>query len=105
MQSHISAKIKFRCIIGILRFERKKKQKICIHFKAGANEFLDYAQCIKKIKKYYKTKQFHTLEESLEYTCKKLKKHFPQIFYITVSIYKTQIIKNARVGVSLEKKY
>lgn len=105
MQSHIIIKAKFRCIIGVLAFERKKKQKICIHLKAGANEFLDYALCLKKIKKYYKKKQFYTLEEGLEYVCKKLKKNFPQIFYITISSHKIQIIKNATVGVSLKKKY
>ncbi|ELU1712602.1 dihydroneopterin aldolase, partial [Campylobacter jejuni] len=28
MQSHIKIKFHFKCIIGILDFERKKKQKI-----------------------------------------------------------------------------
>ncbi|EAI9012029.1 dihydroneopterin aldolase, partial [Campylobacter coli] len=27
MQSHINIKMQFKCIIGILKFERKKKQK------------------------------------------------------------------------------
>ncbi|EOH2343586.1 dihydroneopterin aldolase, partial [Campylobacter jejuni] len=34
MQSHIKIKFRFKCIIGILDFERKKKQKIIIKLKA-----------------------------------------------------------------------
>ncbi|ECR6749753.1 dihydroneopterin aldolase, partial [Campylobacter coli] len=53
MQSYINIKMQFKCIIGILKFERKKKQKVCVHLKAKANDFLDYAKVSKKIKKYY----------------------------------------------------
>ncbi|EAC2147143.1 dihydroneopterin aldolase, partial [Campylobacter coli] len=52
MQSHINIKMQFKCIIGILKFERKKKQKVCIYLTAKANDFLDYAKVSKRIKKY-----------------------------------------------------
>lgn len=105
MQSHIKIKLHFKCIIGILDFERKKKQKICIKLQAKATEFLDYAKVSKKIKKYYKQKKFFTLEDSLEFVCQKLKDKFPQISYIKITTYKPKIIKNAKVGVSLKKFY
>ncbi len=101
MQSYINIKMQFKCIIGILKFERKKKQKVCVHLKAKANDFLDYAKVSKKIKKYYKKEQFLTLEESLEFVCAKLHKKFPQIYYIKISTYKPEIIKITRVGVKL----
>ncbi|EAI0374164.1 dihydroneopterin aldolase, partial [Campylobacter jejuni] len=53
MQSHIKIKFHFKCIIGILDFERRKKQKIIIKLKAKANEFLNYAEVITKIKTWY----------------------------------------------------
>lgn len=58
MQSHIKIKFHFKCIIGILDFERKK-QKIIIKLKAKANEFLNYAEVITKIKTWYKKKNLH----------------------------------------------
>ncbi|ELM1404569.1 dihydroneopterin aldolase [Campylobacter coli] len=105
MQSHINIKMQFKCIIGILKFERKKKQKVCIYLTAKANDFLDYAKVSKRIKKYYKKEQFLTLEESLEFVCAKLHRKFPQIYYIKIKTYKPKIIKNARVGVKLKKFY
>lgn len=58
MQSHINIKMQFKCIIGILKFERKKKQKVCIYLTAKANDFLDYAKVSKKIKNTIKKNNF-----------------------------------------------
>ncbi|TKX32606.1 dihydroneopterin aldolase [Campylobacter aviculae] len=105
MQSYINIKIHFKCIIGVLNFERKKKQKVCVKFKAKADDFLDYAKVSKKIKKYYKKKKFFTIEESLDFICAKLHTKFPQIYYIKIATFKPKIIKNAKVGVKLKKRY
>ncbi|MBZ7941839.1 dihydroneopterin aldolase [Campylobacter molothri] len=105
MQSHISIKIHFKCIIGILNFERKKKQKICVKLKAKANDFLDYARVSKKIKKIYKKEKFFTLEESVDFVCEKLHSKFPQIIYLKIATFKPKIIKNSIVGVKLKKRY
>lgn len=105
MQSHIKIKFHFKCIIGILDFERKKKQKIIIKLKAKANGFLDYAEVITKIKKWYKKEKFYTLEESLDFVGFSLKKDFSDLSHLNIKIFKPHIIKNARVGVKLKKKY
>ncbi len=51
MQSHINIKMQFKCIIGILKFERKKKQKVCIYLTTKANDFFRLCQGIKKNQK------------------------------------------------------
>lgn len=105
MPSHIKIKLKFRCIIGILKFERKKKQKIIIKVRARSDEFLDYAQVSKLIKKCYKKQKFRTLEESLEFSVLKLKEHFSSLDSVKISAFKPEIIKNAKVGVSFKKNF
>ncbi|MDO4674085.1 dihydroneopterin aldolase [Campylobacter sp.] len=102
MQSHIKIKLKFKCIIGILDFERKKKQTVIVKIKAKANDFLDYAKVAKRVKKIYKKHKFQTIEESLRSSSQKLKQHFPQIYYLKITTLKPQIIKNAEVGASVK---
>lgn len=105
MQSHIKIELKFKCIIGILDFERKKKQKIIVKIKAKSNEFLDYAKVSKFVKKYYKKEKFYTLEESLEFISLKLKENFPSLIFIKISTFKPKIIKKTKVGVSFKKNF
>ncbi|TQR33113.1 dihydroneopterin aldolase [Campylobacter sp. MIT 99-7217] len=105
MQSHIKIKLKFKCIIGILDFERKKKQKIQIKLEAKSDDFLDYAQLVNHLKKIYKTRQFKLIEESLEELCHELKNLYPQIKFLKITLYKLKIIKKAKVGSSIERIY
>ena len=102
MQSHIKIKLKFKCIIGILDFEREKKQKVIVKIKAKADEFLDYAKVTRVVKIDYKKQKFQTIEESLEFISLNLKKIFPQISYLKITTFKPKILKNAKVGVSNE---
>ncbi len=95
MQSHIKIKFHFKCIIGILDFERRKKQKIIIKLKAKANEFLNYAEVITKIKTWYKKEEFYTLEESLDFVSLNLKKDFPNLTNLNIKIFKPHIIFQA----------
>ena len=105
MQSDINIKFHFRCIIGILNFERHKKQKVIIKIKAKSTSFLNYAKVISSVKKTYKKEKFHTLEESLKFNAKKLKKKFPSLFKLKIKAYKPEILKNAKVGVRLKKSW
>ena len=105
MQSNIKIKSKFKCIIGLLNFERKKKQKIIIKIKAKSDDFLDYAKLEKKVKKIYKKNKFFTIEDSLEFTSKELKNKFENLKYIKISVFKPNIIRNAKVGASVKKYY
>ena len=38
----ISLKMRFKCVVGVLSFERVKKQKISLKLNANTSEFIDY---------------------------------------------------------------
>ncbi|KGI56547.1 dihydroneopterin aldolase [Campylobacter sp. MIT 97-5078] len=105
MQSHIKIKLQFKCIIGILDFEREKKQKIIIKLKAKSSDFLDYALICKWLKKTFKEERFKLLEEALSFINLHLKELYPNLIFIKISIYKPKIIKKAKCGAYLKKKY
>lgn len=105
MQSCIKIRLKFSCIIGILAFEREKKQKIIIKLKAKSDEFLDYAKLCKWLKKSYKKHKFKLLEQSLKFIIKELKRKHPHLRCVKISICKPHIIKNARVSAFAKKKF
>lgn len=105
MQSCIKIKLKFSCIIGILPFEREKKQKIVLKLCAKSDEFLDYALLCAWLKKTYKSQKFKLLEDSLNFVIKELKKNHPQLKFLKISVCKPKIIKNARVKAFLKKKF
>lgn len=105
MQTSIKIKLHFRCILGLLPFERQIAQRVSLDIKASSKGFLDYAKVAKRAKKLYKKGRFHTIEKSLEIVAKELKLSFPKIKYIKISLIKKDIIKNAKVGASMMKKY
>jgi len=105
MQSHIKLKLKFKCIIGILDFERKKKQKIIVKIRAKSDEFLDYAELAKNIKNTYKKHKFYTIEESLEILAAELKQKFSSLYYIKIHTFKPEILKNTKAGACFQKKF
>ncbi|KAA6228502.1 dihydroneopterin aldolase [Campylobacter sp. LR286c] len=103
MQSDIRIRLKFKCIIGMLDFERKKKQKIIVKISAKSNTFLDYTKLAKEIKKIYKKEKFYTIEESLKFISENLKNNFNELSYLKIITYKPQILKNTRVGAKIKK--
>lgn len=105
MQSHIIIEINFKCIIGLLEFERLEKQTISLKINAKANSFLDYAKVAKLSKKYLKKKKFYTLEKANKKLAKKIKNNFPQLTKIKIKIKKMEIMKNAILGAKYKKKY
>lgn len=105
MQSCIKIKLKLSCIIGILPFEREKKQKVLIKLKAKSAEFLDYAVLCEWLKHTYKKQKFELVEESLEFVANELKKIHPALCSLQISITKPHIIKNARAGAFVKKKF
>lgn len=105
MQSHIKINLELKCIIGLLDFERIQEQTILIELEAKSKKFLDYAKLCARIEKIYKKKKFKTIEKSLKYICKNIKKHHKKLTFITITCYKPDIIKNAKVGATLTKKY
>lgn len=105
MQSHIKISFRFKCIVGILPKERCKKQPLCIKLEARADEFLDYAKILAFVKKSYKEKEFELLEQSLEFLSLELKKTYPSLKKLKIYASKSKIIKKARVGVMMKKKF
>ena len=93
--------LKFKCIIGILEFERKKKQQVIVNisfkYEFENNNFIDYSKIISHIKKIMKKKKFHLIEDSIIYITKNIKKNY-KITNLKLQIIKPSIIKNVKVS-------
>ena len=105
MQSCVKIRLKFSCIIGILPFERKQKQKIVLKLKAKSDEFLDYAVLCEWLKFTYEKRKFELLEQSLEFVASELQKTHPALRSFKMSVSKPHIIKNARVSAFIKRKF
>lgn len=99
--------LEFKCIIGVLNFEREKSQKVLMDITLHVNDedFVDYAKVVSLTKKVYKKEKFFTLEESLLHVSEILKTKFPQIKRSKIKIIKPNILSKCRVGAEFEKKY
>ncbi len=92
----------FKCIIGILDFERVKKQKIVIDIffeydYLNNDTFIDYSEISSKIEKIMKKKKFELLEEAILYIENYLNKKYP-IKNLKIKISKPNILKNCIVS-------
>ena len=65
----------FKCIIGILDFERVKKQKVIINisfdYDFSKDNFIDYSEVANLVKKSMKKNKFKLLEDAVK-TIKKV---------------------------------
>ncbi len=97
----------FKCIIGLLDFEREKAQRVILDLSLHVDDddFLDYAKVAKFVEKVYKKEKFFKLETSLLHVSELLKKKFPQIRGIKIKIIKPNILSKCRVGAVYEKRY
>lgn len=98
--------LEFKCIIGILKEERVKKQRVLIDvsfdytYDKKERDFVDYAEVAKTIEKIMKKEKFFLIEEALL----KLKKDLKEKFFIenlSLNITKPDILHNCRVSVAL----
>jgi len=93
----------FKCIIGILPFEREKKQKVVINvsfnYKFKKNEFINYADIVNVLESSMKKKKFLLIEDALIYLKKEIKTNY-KIKKLTISITKPNIIDNCEVSVT-----
>lgn len=94
----------FEAIIGILPFEREKKQKIQIdsHF-IYSGDFLDYRELRDFIKNAF-LQNFRLLEDALEYFKSEIPKHFLQIESFCLKITKLEIFEDCKVAMQVEYK-
>ena len=58
----ISLKMRFKCVVGVLSFERVKKQKISLKLSANTSEFIDYGLISEYIYASFKQQKFIYLE-------------------------------------------
>jgi dihydroneopterin aldolase len=102
MKIHIND-LTFKCIIGILDFERVTKQKVVINlsfeYKFQRNEFIDYSEISKLIKQTMKKKKFLLIEDALIYIETKLYKLY-KINHFIITISKPNILQDCLVSVS-----
>jgi len=95
--------LSFKCIIGILDFERKKKQKVIVNISFDyvfkENEFIDYGEISLLVQKQMKKKKFLLIEDAIIFLESKLKKNY-QINNLSIHISKPDILKNCIVSVS-----
>lgn len=99
----------FECIIGIMKEERLKAQKVeitaQISYEPQSDGFLDYMKICREIKKEFVTKKFRLLEEAAMDVCEMLKSKNQAILSISLKIIKPEVRNDAKVGVAFEKSF
>jgi len=95
--------LEFKCIIGILNFERAKKQKVIINvsfeYDFINNVFIDYQEVANLIKKTMKQEKFELLEDAVK-NIEKLLYETYEIKNLKIKISKPNILKNCIVSLS-----
>jgi len=95
----------FKTIIGILPFERIKKQKVIVNitfkyqFDSLQKDFVDYSKVSLFVKNTMKKKKFELIEDAILTLEKKLIKKF-KISNLKIKITKPTILKDCVVSVS-----
>lgn len=96
--------LKFKTIIGILPFERIKKQNVIIDmsfkykYSNKKKEFVDYSLVVKDVKKLMKQNKYKLIEEALIDIKSKLNLKYP-IKNLKLKISKPNILKDCKVSV------
>lgn len=96
--------LSFKTIIGILPFERVKKQKVIVNLSFSykyddeKKDFVDYSLVVNDIKSIMKKKKFELIEEAILYLEKKLCLKYP-ISNLCLKITKPTILKDCKVSV------
>ncbi len=93
----------FKCIIGILDFERTKKQKVIINisfeYNFSKDLFIDYSEISNLVKSTMKKEKFLLLEDAILYL-EKLLNNLYNISNLQIKISKPDILKDCIVSLS-----
>ncbi len=95
--------LKFKCIIGILDFERVTEQELIINVLIKykyTDIFIDYSEISKFIKSHMKKNKFLLIEDALASLGENLKEIFPLINIVNLKITKPSIMTDCKVSVS-----
>lgn len=94
----------FKCIIGILDFEREKKQRVIIdlsfNYKFKSGSFIDYAEVSNLIKSTMKREKYLLLEDAIKELSSLIYKKY-EIKNLKLKISKPDILKDCIVSLSL----
>jgi dihydroneopterin aldolase len=94
--------LKFQCIIGILKKERKTKQKVIVNIKFNYNykkqNFIDYSEVAQLVEQNLKKQRFGLIEDAILDTKDLLEYKF-DIKKLKIKITKPDILKNCLVSV------
>ncbi|HJE03628.1 Dihydroneopterin aldolase [Aliarcobacter thereius] len=97
-------KLTFKSIIGILDFEREKKQKVVVdlsfEYDFRNDEFINYAEVSKLIKTTMKNKKYYLLEDAIKDISSLLYEKY-SIKNLKLKISKPDILKDCIVSLSL----
>ncbi|MDN5099019.1 dihydroneopterin aldolase [Aliarcobacter butzleri] len=95
--------LEFKCIIGILDFERVKKQKVIINlsfeYDFSNDDFIDYSEVVDLIKQTMKKEKFQLIEDAILYLTKLLNQTY-EIKNLKLKISKPTILKDCIVSLS-----
>ena len=95
--------LNFKCIIGILDFEREKKQKVIVNltfeYKFKKNIFIDYSEISSLVEKEMKKNKFLLIEDAIIFLRAKLYNMY-KLNNLNITISKPNILKNCIVSVS-----
>jgi len=100
--------LSFEAIIGILENERNTPQLVVVNVKIEYEDkknYIDYAKVCDMIQEIIINGKFKLIEDAIEVIEKELKKTFPQMKELYLSVKKPEILKNALVGVEILRKY
>jgi 7,8-dihydroneopterin aldolase/epimerase/oxygenase len=93
----------FKCIIGILDFERIKKQKVIIdlsfEYNFSKDNFINYAEISTLIEKTMKKEKFLLLEDAILHLESLLNNNY-KITNLNIKISKPTILKNCIVSLT-----
>jgi dihydroneopterin aldolase len=93
----------FESIIGILEDERITPQQVIIDCIIGydyeQNSFINYAEVTSHIQESVQKNQFLLIEEALQSLGTSLKKQFPAMHTLSLTLRKPNILTNCTVGV------
>jgi len=98
----------FKCIIGLLDFERHNPQDVIINLELEydyTDEFINYADVVTLIETNLQEKKHELLETALSELFNLITQKFPLTKQLKIKISKPDILPNCRVSVSNIKIY
>jgi dihydroneopterin aldolase len=94
----------FKCIIGILKKERIKKQRVIVNlsfeYAFNNDDFIDYSHIAKEVETSMKKEKFQLIEDALLYLNERLTTRYA-IKNLNICISKPDILSKCQVAVSL----